>query len=346
MGRKKILFIATGGTFSSVKTPDGIKPGFGVQEMIDKFPEAQAFADITGVQLCHLDSTNVQPSDWTNFAGCVAENYDGYDGFVIGHGTDTMAYTAAGLSFALAGIDKPVVITGSVVSTDKPDSDAKENFSGSLISACDERISGVHVFFHGLIISGTQVRKAENEATKITSEAMPVFSSVNAPYVGWVKNGSLLLNPDFITQVKAQSAYNLLSEFSCDIAYVKMFPGLESNILKLFHNKKAVVIEAFGPGNIPFAYSHWLSEIENLVFLGVPVFISSLCPYGAVDMDLYEVGVKAQKIGAISCEDMTVEAVTAKLMWIAGNFPSLKGASFVDKFKENIAGEFYARSPS
>ena len=344
MGRKKILFIATGGTFSSVKTADGIKPGFGVQEMIDKFPEAQAFADITGVQLCHLDSTNVQPSDWTNFSRCVFEHYDGYDGFVIGHGTDTMAYTAAGLSFALAGVRKPIVMTGSALSADHPETDARENFIDSIIAATSPFIQGVSVCFAGRVIKGTNAHKAAHDADSGRNH-IDLFNSMNAPLMARIKNGGIEINSLYRRFNDNSGHMPLNANFDTNIGSLMILPGMGSDVLNSFEHKKAVIIQAFGDGGIPFVYGSWIEKIEEMKNKGIPVFVVSQTG-GAADMSSYEVGIKAQKAGAISCEDMTFESVVAKLMWISGNFPLLKNTAFINKFKENIAGEFYARSPS
>jgi L-asparaginase len=341
MGKKKILFIATGGTFSSVQTAEGIKPGFGVQAMIDKFPEAKAFADIDGIELCHLDSTNVQPSDWTNFANAVGEHHDSYDGFVIGHGTDTMAQSAAGLSFALAGIQKPVIFTGSALSADHPKTDARQNFIDAVTMAATTSLKGVFISFSGKVIDGTHARKAVHDAES-SRAPIDLYSSVGAPLVGSVKDSVFVPNPLYRRHAGVHTTFQSHIRFDTRIAYLPIVPGMDSAILKKFQECRAIVLSAFGDGNVPFAYSNWLSDIAVSTARGVPVFVVTQTG-GAVDMNLYEVGVKAQAAGAVSCEDMTVESVTAKLMWIGGNFPNLSGAAFVEKFKENIVGEFYAR---
>ena len=130
MTKKKILFIATGGTFSAIETEEGLKPHFDPEQLIDKFPESRDIADIEGVQIAHLDSTNVHPENWTVMADYIGQNYERADGFIIGHGTDTLAQTAAALSFAVRNIAKPIVMTGSVFSTEKPHSRRAAEFSG------------------------------------------------------------------------------------------------------------------------------------------------------------------------------------------------------------------------
>ena len=170
---------------------------------------------------------------------------------------------------------------------------------------------------------------------------------MNVPVIGRVKNAQVLRNPAY--NGLAAKFYDpgqpvqVLPDFDCNVALVKMFPGIQSDVLALYRDKRAIVLEAFGPGNIPFAYSNWLEDIEKTVKAGVPVFVTTQNPYGEADMNLYEVGYKAQKAGAVSCEDMTTEAVLAKLMWILGNFPDVDSDGLAEKFKDNLIGEYYGR---
>jgi L-asparaginase len=344
--KKKILFIATGGTFSAAGSEEGIRPFFDPEHLAAKFSESRDMADIEIAQLCHLDSTNVHPNDWTKMAEFLDAHYGDADGFIIGHGTDTLAQTAAALSFAVQGSRKPIVLTGSVFSTEKPHSDARQNFLDSIAVATSDTIKGVCICFHGKILKGTHARKITNEATKFTNEELKVYSTVNAPTVGCVKNATVLKNPAYreCKFATKSGGLEIYPKFDPRIGLIKLFPGIESRILGLYKDVRALVIEGFGPGNIPFAYSNWLEDIKRTIAAGVPVFVTTQNPYGEADMKLYEVGQKAKQAGAFSCEDMTTEAVTTKLMWILGNFPGLEGAEIAAKFKENISGEFYGRT--
>jgi L-asparaginase len=344
--KKKVLFIATGGTFSAIQTEEGLKPFFDPEQLIAKFPESRELADIDGVQLFHLDSTNVHPNDWTKMAEFLGAHYDDADGFIIGHGTDTLAQTAAALSYAVQGSRKPIVLMGSVFSTEKPHSDARQNFLDSVAVATADTIKGVCICFHGAILKGTHARKITNEATKFTNEELKVYSTVNVPTIGRVKNASVLKNPAYreCKLATRSGKLEICPKFDPRIGLIKLFPGIESRTLDLYKDMKAIVIEAFGPGNIPFSYSKWLEDIRRTVSSGVPVFVTTQNPYGEADINLYEVGLRAKQAGVISCEDMTTESVTAKLMWILGNFPHYTGAQIAAKFNENIVGEFYGKT--
>ncbi|MFA4993748.1 MAG: asparaginase [Bdellovibrionales bacterium] len=344
--RKKILFIATGGTFSAVHTDEGLKPFFDPEQLIAMFPESSKLADISGVQLCHLDSTNVHPKDWTKMAEFLGAHYDEADGFIIGHGTDTLAQTAAALSYAVQGSRKPIVLTGSVLSTDSPNSDARQNFLDSVVVAVDGTVKDVCICFHGNILKGTHARKITNEATKFTNEELKVYSTVNVPTIGSVKNAFVLKNAAYreCKSTTKSGRLEIFAKFDPRVGLIKLFPGIESRILNFYKDTRAIVIEAFGPGNIPFTYSNWLEDIQRTVAANIPVFVTTQVPFGEVDMNLYEVGFKAKQAGAISCEDMTIESVTAKLMWILGNFPDISGTQIAAKFNEDVAGEFYGRT--
>ena len=341
MPKKKILLIATGGTFASINTANGLKPGFDVQELLKFFPEAQNIADIDGFQLCNFDSTNLHPQHWTKMAQAIADNYDSYDGFIISHGTDTMQYSAAALSFALKDLSKPVVFTGSVYCLEDDGSDAKMNFTDSVQVAASDLVKEVCICFHHDIIKGTRARKVTNEATKITNEKMGVYSSINLHLVGSIDVGKIIGHKIYFTknQLSQKKSLKVFSKYDLNIGYIKLYPGLESDILDAFKNKKAIVIEAFGPGNIPFNYGSWLEKIKELTLNGVSIFITTQNPFGAVDMNKYEVGQKALNAGAIQCYDMIPETVLVKLMWIFGNFPDLSQKEVKKLFLKNLCGE-------
>ncbi len=339
--KKNILLIATGGTFASVKTEDGLKPGFKIEELLDFFPESKDIANIECLQLCNLDSTNLQPKHWEAMAQAVFDNYQKYDGFIITHGTDTMQYSSSALSFALKNILKPVVFTGSVFSIQEPNSDAKMNFIDSVRVASSDLIKEVCVCFHNNIIKGTRARKVTNEATKITNEKIGVYSSVNLHLMGNIELGKVMGNKIYFTQNKypKNSKLELFPLFSTDIGFIKIFPGINSDILEFYKNKKAIIIEAFGPGNIPFDYSHWLEKIKELTENGTMIFVTTQNPFGEVDMEKYEVGQQAVKAGAISCFDMLPETALVKLMWIFGNFKDLKTEEIKKLFLSDVSGE-------
>jgi len=328
--KKKILFIATGGTFSAIKSAEGLKPHFLSKELLNFFPEAKKIADIDSLQFFHLDSTNIHPRHWTDLAKKIFENYSKYDGFVIGHGTDTMHYSAAAIFFALPNNKKPIVFTGSTFSLEEKNSDAKQNFLNSLKVVTNDKIKEVCICFQRKIIKGTRANKILNEATKILNKELEVFTSINEKFIGEIIDEKIVINKNYSFPKISKNQLDLKNNFDTNIGYIKLYPGIESNILDFFQDKKAIIIEAFAVGNIPFDYSDWLNQIKKFKEKGIPIFITTQNRFGEVDMELYEVGQKAMKAGAISCGNILPETVVVKLMWILGNFPN----SDVDEIKK------------
>ena len=161
---KHILMIATGGTIASKETADGLAPQLTSEELLAEVPELEQLCRIDTVQLMNRDSTNINSRDWLQMAACVREHYDAYDGFVLTHGTDTMAYTAAALSYLVQNNAKPVVITGSQKSIFNQDTDARENLRDAFLYACDDGACGVHIVFDHKVILGTRARKVRTKS--------------------------------------------------------------------------------------------------------------------------------------------------------------------------------------
>ena len=341
MKKKKILLIATGGTFASVKTDNGLKPGFKIEELLEFFSESKEIADIDFFQLCNLDSTNLHPKYWTNIAVAVKDNYHKYDGFIITHWTDTMQYSSAALSFALKGILKPVVFTWSVFPIEKSCSDAKINFIDSIRVATSNLVKEVCICFHNNIIKWTRARKVTNEATKITNEKIWVYSSINLHLIWNIELWKIIGNKIYFTKNRypKKNNFKLFSKFDLNIWFIKIYPGISSNILNFYKNKKAVIIEAFWPGNIPFQYSNWLEKIKELIINWTMIFVTTQNTFGEVDMEKYEVWQQAINAWAISCYDMTPETALVKLMWIFGNFPKYTPNQVKKLFLTNICWE-------
>ena len=171
---KHILMIATGGTIASKETADGLAPQLTSEELLAEVPELEQLCRIDTVQLMNRDSTNINSRDWLQMAACVREHYDAYDGFVLTHGTDTMAYTAAALSYLVQNNAKPVVITGSQKSIFNQDTDARENLRDAFLYACDDGACGVHIVFDHKVILGTRARK-------VRTKSYNAFSSIDYP---------------------------------------------------------------------------------------------------------------------------------------------------------------------
>lgn len=339
MRKKKILFIATGWTLASKKTKDGLKPGYGVEELLSLYPETKELAEIDVYQLCNLDSTNVQPSDWTAIAQTIEKNYKDYDAFIIGHGTDTMHFTSSALSFALQDLEKPVILTGSVLAPEEPNSDAKQNLIDSILLSISEGYKGVFVCFHGQVILGTHSRKMKNEATKI-DRYKEVFSSINVPVIAVVKWRNVIKNENYSPKLPfKKNNFHILPFFSPEIGFVNLFPWMGWDVLDLYKWKKAIVVKWYWPGNLPFSYGDWEKKIKEFTNKGIGIYISTQNPFWEVDLDKYEVGQKAAKWGAISTHNMTSGTAVVKLMWIFGNYPNYSFDKVKQLFLSNIAWE-------
>ena len=344
MKKKKILVIGTGGTIASIKTKEGLRPAYKTEELLSFFPEADEIAKVEGMELFNLDSTNIQPYHWSEMAIEIERRYDDFDGFVITHGTDTMHYTATALSFMLQNLNKPLVLTGSVKAIGK-ESDAKQNFLDSILVATSN-INEVCIVFHGKIIKGNRAKKVTNEATKIAENGMSVFTSINCHLVGefigkieGIYDRKISINKNHkVVNSKEKRKLKILAKLNTNICFLKIYPGFDSKILDKFTNFSCVILEAFGPGNLPFSGSSILKKIEELSDKDVPVFITTQNPFGEVDMSLYEVGKRTMKAGAVPCNDMTSEAVIVKAMWLLGNFK--KDANKIKRLMlKNFVGE-------
>jgi len=342
MKKKKVLIIGTGGTIASIKTKQGLRPAYKTDEIISFFPEIKEIAGVKGVMLFNIDSTNMQPHHWSEIAMEIGKNYYKYDGFVITHGTDTMHYTASALSFMMKNLKKPVVLTGSVKAIGE-ESDAKQNFIDSVLAATSS-LREVCIVFHGKIIKGSRARKITNEATTIADRNLGVYSSINCHLVGeligrieGVYDRRILFNEKY-TQIHNKKKFKVAPKVSADVVLLKIYPGMKSDILEKLKDYRCIILEAFGPGNIPFLENSLIDTINFLNKKGVAIFVATQNPFGETDMNLYEVGLKATEAGAISCRDMTSESAVTKAMWLVGNY-----SDDVEKIKrlmiKNFAGE-------
>jgi len=183
--RKNILLIATGGTIASKKSDNGLKPQISPDELMQYIPQVKNICDFHAVQLLNLDSSNMEPKHWKMMVHTIRENYEKYDGFVIAHGTDTMAYTAAALSYMIQNSKKPIVITGAQKPIDLEITDAKSNLLDSFLYASDDKSQGVQIVFDGKVIAGTR-------AKKVRSKSYNAFSSIDFPCLAMIQDGNIM----------------------------------------------------------------------------------------------------------------------------------------------------------
>lgn len=309
---KKILLIATGGTIASRHTEKGLSPQISGEELLGYIPEAKDFSRIDVIQPFSLDSTNVHYRQWLILAGLIREHYESYDGFVICHGTDTMAYTAAALSYLVQHSDKPIVITGAQRPIDLPDTDARTNLMDSVRFAADDRSHDVCIVFGGMVIAGTRAKK---ERTK----SYDAFSSINYPPIAVIQDRRIIFYIDDKGQNKAPIRF--YDRINSKVFLYRMIPGSDGNILDtLMDRYDALIIESFGVGGIPdYGDDSFREAIRKWTTAGKEVVMATQVPNEGSDMSVYEVGHAVKNAYNIpESYDMTLEAVIAKTMWILG----------------------------
>ncbi len=320
---KKILLIATGGTIASTESGDGLAPSFDADQMLEMIPEIKEICEITGKLIMNVDSTNMDPDMMVTIAETIDNHYEEYDGFVVTHGTDTMGYTSAVLTYILQNIKKPVVLTGSQVAISAMYTDAKQNISDAVRFAT-EGMPGVFVAFDGKIINGTR-------AKKVRSRSMDAFESLNFPYVAQIKLGKITFNQESIQRLQVGPAkpYRMNTNLCKDVMVLKLFTGMKTDIFDfLKQNYGGVIIESFGIGGVPNQGENILEKVKELVEAGVAVVITTQCVEEGIDLGIYEVGKELAKHPVIYAGDMNLEAIVAKLMWTLGNFNNLDDVKY------------------
>ncbi|MDD6033567.1 MAG: asparaginase [Oscillospiraceae bacterium] len=305
---KKILLIATGGTIASKRTDNGLAPLILSEELLDYVPDAREFCQVDSLQLLNLDSTNMLPEHWVMMAEAIEARYDSYDGFVICHGTDTLAFTAAALSYLIQNSPKPIIITGAQKPIDMENTDARINLTDSLRYACCGKAHDVSVVFGGKVIAGTRARK-------MRAKSYNAFSSINFPYLASIQDGRIV---HYITSdCSGRPAF--YHSLNSRVFLLKLIPGIQPDILSFIEDRyDAFIIEGYGVGGLPDdGERSFLSEVERLVQKGKIVVMATQVIHEGSDMTVYEVGHLAkEKLGLLECRDMTLEAAVAKLMWI------------------------------
>ncbi|SKA80116.1 asparaginase [Caloramator quimbayensis] len=312
---KKILMIATGGTIASAKGKEGLTPSVAASTLLDYVSEVKSYCSIETFQILNIDSTNMKPEYWVKIAEYIIKNYYNYDGFVITHGTDTMAYTSAALSYMLQNLNKPVVITGAQKPISEKDTDGVKNLIDAIRFSCED-VGGVFVVFDGKVILGTR-------ATKLRTRSYNAFESINYPYIAFIKDGDVVYNKGDV--IKKSEKPNFNTSISSKVFLLKLIPGIEPDILDFIKDRyEGLIIESYGSGGIPFEDDkNLLPKIKELVDKGIAVVVTTQVILEGSDLSLYEVGQKALKTPVIPAFDMTREAAVVKLMWALGQSKEL-----------------------
>lgn len=327
---KKILMLTTGGTISSVNTEEGLKPA-GSGEILKRIDAQRLPFELRAKDLMTLDSTNIQPEEWKTIAEATFSAMKDYDGIVITHGTDTMAYTASMLSFMLKNPTVPVVFTGSQIPISEPETDAVSNIY-TAFSMATNGPAGVYIAFNRKIILGTR-------GVKTRTSSYGAFESINLQYAGFVDKNGLNIDENVLPPHKVSEPPSLDTDIETKVFLLKLTPGTDPNIIDLLLDSgiKGIVIEAFGTGGIQIVRRDFSKKIELAISRNVPVIVCTQCLYEGSDFSLYEVGRKAIEKGAIQAFDMTTEATITKLMWGLAHYRTV--ADIKKFFRTSVANE-------
>lgn len=307
---KRILIVATGGTIASLPQEDGLSPALSGEELAAFVPQLDDLCELRIVQPMNIDSTNMRPMDWLRIASAIGEAYDEFDGFVVLHGTDTMAYTSAALSYLVRG-PKPIVLTGSQQPMSNPFTDAKLNLYQSVLYACDDDSRDVSVVFNGTVIAGTRAHKQR-------TLSFNAFTSVNFPPLAMIRAGRIIRQG---TPVRCPQETRLFDRLDERVIVLKLTPELRPSIFELLRRDyDAIVLETFGIGGIPeYDNGSYRRAIYGWVGSGRTLVITTQVPEEGLDLGVYEVGrAYADHPGILRADDMTTEALVAKTMWALG----------------------------
>lgn len=331
MSRKKqILLLTTGGTIASVPGGEGLEPRRS-DVMERELEQLRTYYEITVRDVMCLDSSNIRPEEWQLIARRVFEDRNGFDGIVISHGTDTMAYTASAVTYMLPAIDIPVVFTGSQLPLADMLSDGPDNLRTAFAMAASGH-PGVFLAFDRKVMLGCR-------AVKVRASGFSAFESVNARYAARVSNRGLVVDTSVLP--KQAGPARLLPELSKNVFLLKLTPGLNPAVFDMLAamGYKGIVVEAFGLGGVNVLHKG-LRGIHRAVEDGISVVITTQCLYDSANLEVYQVGNKLLEMGVIQGRDMTSEAAMTKLMWAIGQ--GMSPEEITRLFEKNLAGEVTA----
>lgn len=328
---KNILMIATGGTIASKNIGAGLTPALTSRELLDCVPEIAEICKVKTVQPFNIDSTNVYYKHWLEIARIIRENYGKYDGFVVTHGTDTMAYTAAALSYLVQNNSKPVVLTGSQKSAYLRDTDARKNLSDAFTYCADDGAQGVHIVFDGNVILGTRAKKTRTHSYN-------AFSSVDFPETAILRDGKPFY---YIREPKPAGEPQFYGELNENVFVLKMTPGMRPDIFDyLSLHCDGLILETFGSGGLPdYDNDEFFLRLKDFLSRGKTVVVTTQVEREGSALSSYEVGRKLLDCGRIlEARCMTLEAALAKLMWVLARSksPQTVESLFLDPVAKDI----------
>lgn len=339
MANAKVLLIYTGGTIGMMKdSVTGELRAFDFEHLNAQVPELDRLnVDLSSISFDDpIDSSDMSPKDWARIAKQIELNYDHYDGFVVLHGSDTMAFTASGLSFMLQGLQKPVILTGSQLPIGTIRTDGKENLITSIEIAASKADNGeamiqeVAIYFEYSLYRG-------NRTTKVSAKHFEAFQSPNFQELAIA---GVDINYNFNNFYRSQTrVLNLFTDFNEDIALLKIYPGINMSVYQgLFEypKTKAIVLETFGAGNAPHN-KQFQDLIINFTNSGGIILNITQCASGSVQQGLYESSSFFNKVGVVNGKDLTSESALAKLMYVLGRYSSKDEC--IEALNKNIVGE-------
>ncbi|NPA05149.1 MAG: Glu-tRNA(Gln) amidotransferase subunit GatD [Crenarchaeota archaeon] len=342
--KPRIMIIGTGGTIASkIEYETGaVKPAFSAEEILEAVPEIGFIADIEAEVLFNILSENMRPELWEKIAERVARHIaEGFNGIVITHGTDTMAYTAAALSFALRGLPVPVALVGAQRSSDRPSSDAAFNLHAAVLFAAKADAAEVAVVMHGEPSDSYALAHRGTKVRKMHTSRRDAFQSINSTPLARIvpkeNKIEMLMKP---LRRRGEEELRLENGFERKVALIKYYPGMYGEIIDVLVDKgyRGIVLEGTGLGHV----GEWLIEpIKRAVEEGVAVVMTSQCLFGRVNMNVYTTGRKLIAAGVIPGGDMLPETAFVKLSWILHRVHDLKEVRRI--FLENLAGEYNPR---
>lgn len=307
---KKIMLLATGGTIACTPGDNGLAPTLRAADLLallgDNLP-----CLVEGQDVFLMDSSNMQPEEWSALAQAIDQALRSCDGVVVTHGTDTMAYTAAALSFMLAGVGKPVILTGSQLPLMDPLTDGRLNLLRAFQAAA-AGVPGVYVSFDNQLISGVR-------CVKTHTSSMNAFSSINASPAGrFDVEGVHFDHPQPFEPL--DESYRLRDGIDPHVFLLKLVPGTSPDVLRFVQNAgyRGLVIEAFGLGGLHYIRRNLVKALDDLVQSGIYVLVVSQCLYEKADLSVYEVGRGLSRSTILNGRDMTTEAAVCKMMWALG----------------------------
>ncbi len=321
MKQTSILLIYTGGTIGMIQNHEtGALESFNFEHLLSHVPEIRLFnLQIDSYTFEHpLDSSDIDPTHWQQLVQIISDNYDKYDGFVVLHGTDTMAFTSSALSFMLEGLNKPVILTGSQLPIGALRTDGKANLITAIEIASAKNEDGtpvvpeVCVVFHEKLLRG-------NRVTKVDTDNFDAFNSPNYPPLA-VSGTEIKYNRQYIREYAPNAILTPHYEMDTRLIIFSLFPGLRPEIVDNVLNSpelKGIIFRTFGSGNAPRNPS-LLNKLQKAMESGKVVINISQCPTGCVHQERYGTGLQLATVGIVSGRDMTIEAALTKLMYLFG----------------------------